>query len=124
MTPREARHQLAVDLGTALPDWNIHPAPVINPPKPPAVVIAPRATYMTRGTTCTWELRLTVTLAVGIGSGEDGMDLMDDTLDVVVQALLTSAVVTVVDDISTLGTAQDAGGVSYLTGTINVTSYI
>ena len=124
MTPREARTQLAQDLRAGLPDWSVSPSPVVGPPKPPAIVLAPRPTYLQQGTSCTWEMRLTVTLAVGIHAREDGMDTLDDAVQDAISVILRSAVLTTVDTVSDLVQRQEAGGVEYMTATIQSTSYI
>ncbi len=124
MTPREARTQLAADLRAGMAGWTVHAGPQMGPPKPPAIVLAPRPTYLEQGTSCTWEMRLTVTLALAKTAGTDGMDYLDDAAMEAVQVILRSAVLTIVETVSDVQLAQEAGGIEYMTATIQTTSYV
>jgi hypothetical protein len=124
MTPKEARHDLAADLATALgPTWTVYASPpeVITAP---AVVLAPRTPYRVAGTVCNEELKLTATLLVQRAAGPAALDFLDDACTAARTAIHASSVVSWVEAINDIGIMQEAGGVDYLAAVINVTSQV
>lgn len=119
MTPKDARYALADAMAAALPDgWSVY----ATPPEgitAPAVTIAPRQPYLTQNTYCQLECRLAIVVAIQRNASTVGLDQMDDIIGTLRAAMPPGFVV---DDVTDLGPVQEAGGVDYLTSTINVTA--
>jgi len=126
MTPKEARYQLAADIeaGMANPELIVTASPPENPPAPPAIVLAPRAQYLTQGTACDWEMRLTATVAVSRVSGVPGLDLVDDIVQQLIGVLATASVIVTTEGVQDIGITQESQGVEYTTGTVEITCHI
>lgn len=123
MTPREARYALAAAIREGF-QGQVQESPIGAPAKPPAVVLSPRPTYLTQGTTCTWEMRLTVNVLLGVNTRAPSLDELEDQTMEIVDLILRADPPTVVNDVTDLGLRQDGGGIDYLTATINTTTYI
>ena len=122
MTVTSARHQLAQDIQLALGDaWTVYASPPASQLLAPAVILAPRPPYRRRGTVCDEQVNLRGSVLVQVARGADALDYMDDACTQVRDAVHSSSIMAVVEEISEAGPVTTEGDVEYLSATLNIT---
>lgn len=123
MTPTEARYAFADSLALTLgPSYTVYPSPPDAAPPPGSVVISPRPNYLTKGTYCAWEVRVTATVLVAVVSGQPGLDTLDDALTQLYSAVDKCEVpVSMVEQTADIGPVLESQGVRYVSAALDVT---
>lgn len=120
MDAKSKRAALALALVEALPDgWTVYASPP-ETVTAPSVVIGPRAPYREWGTFGTEDVNLQLSLLVPRALGASALDVLDEVLDTVLEAV--DSVDNAMPMATALGLTQtSAAGVEYLTAAIDVT---
>lgn len=121
MTPREAREALAEVIRHALPTgWTVYDTPPEGLTAPCAV-LTPRDPYRVASNVCAEEVRLACLLVAARAGSVAAVNILDDMATDVRTAINGSPdVMAVVEQVTALGASAEAGGITYLTVTLDI----